>query len=111
MRAVQTTFQVQLIRNHRASWLRDGQGLAAMGAYAAARSGEGTRAAELLERGRALMLSEVLQRDRAELDRLPGAAGADLARRFRAAAATITVLESTLDEAASAKTLPARAAG
>jgi hypothetical protein len=59
-------------RADKESWLADAQELAAAGACAGARAGEGRRAVVVLERGRAVLLADALQRRAAAR---PAAAG------------------------------------
>ena len=81
----------QVIRADKESWLRAADGLAAL-ALAEAATGNLRGAALALEAGRGLLVSERLERDRADLGRLEDERR-DLARRFRAAAALVDRLE------------------
>ena len=85
--------RTQLTRGDRTSWLRRVEGLSAAGAHADARLGDPAAAALLAERGRALLLSDALDRDRTRLERL-AATRPDLAARFSAAAVAVRELES-----------------
>jgi hypothetical protein len=80
--------RTQLTRQDRTSWLRTADGVATAGAEALARLGRVAEAVVVAERGRALLLSDALDRDRPRLDRLL-AVRPDLARRLRAAAAAV----------------------
>ena len=80
--------RTQLTRRDRTSWLRAADGLAGTGAHALVRVGDPVAAALLAERGRALLLTDALDRDRARLDRL-ATARPDLAARFWAAVAVV----------------------
>ncbi|MCU7729932.1 tetratricopeptide repeat protein [Actinoplanes sp. KI2] len=82
---LETLVSIQLTRAHQESWLTAMGGVAADTAYAHTRGARGEQAVLALERGRSLLLTEVLERDRgirdlASLDR------ADLTDRFRRAA-------------------------
>ncbi|WP_328475084.1 hypothetical protein OHA21_17390 [Actinoplanes sp. NBC_00393] len=77
----------QLIAGDRETWLLATQHLPVAGAYAAAQAGHAEQAALRLETGRAMSLSEALQRDQRRLAGLDAdAALRPLAQRFRAAA-------------------------
>jgi hypothetical protein len=80
--------RTQLTRRDRTSWLRAADGLAAAGAHALARLGDPAAAALAAERGRGLLLSDALDRDRPKLDRLVADRPA-LATRFRAAVTAV----------------------
>jgi hypothetical protein len=90
--ATRALFRAQLARADKESWLRDAQGLATDGAYAFVARSALRDAVLALERGRALLLSEALEREWADLTRLE-AAHAALAARFRAGAARVRLLE------------------
>ncbi|MFI9248713.1 CHAT domain-containing protein [Streptomyces sp. NPDC053069] len=91
--AMEQLFRAQLTRTTKESRLRDAQGLAVAAAHALARSGDATGAAVALERGRALILSEALERGRARLEQLTAAGRADLVERYRRGSAALTALE------------------
>ena len=61
---------MQLRRAHKQAWLREAQGLYSLAAFAQARIGNWQSAVVMIEHGRARLLSEVLERDRADLERL-----------------------------------------
>jgi hypothetical protein len=84
--AMEQLFRTQLTRTHKEQWLRDAQGLPVRAAYARAQSGDKPRAVEDLERGRAQLLSEALQRVQTGVARLADAGRADLKDRDEAAA-------------------------
>jgi len=86
MEAIERLYRAQLTRRAKESWLRAAQGIPARAAYALARSGDVKEAAVALERGRARLLAEVLERDRADLDALEQAHPAHGAGYRRAAA-------------------------
>jgi CHAT domain-containing protein len=65
--AIDDLYQTQLLPGARQTWLADAQGLAASAAFAVARTGELPAAFLVLERGRARLLTEAIQRDRADL--------------------------------------------
>ena len=93
--AARTLFGTQLLRADKESWLRDAHGLTSDGAYALIARSRLPQAATVLERGRALLLSERLALDAADLGRLASRAP-PLAARFRAAAAEVRRLEAAL---------------
>ncbi len=70
MTAIERLYRVQLTRRAKETWLREARGLPARAAYVRARAGDPTDAVLALERGRARLLSEVLERDRADLSAL-----------------------------------------
>ncbi len=84
--AVERLFRMQLVREHKALWLELAEGMPARAAYALAKLGKLEQAVVTLERGRAVLLSEALQRDHTELDRLAVVGHADLRDRYRRAA-------------------------
>jgi CHAT domain-containing protein/tetratricopeptide (TPR) repeat protein len=73
----------QLDRGHKESWLRDLQEMAAPAAYALAQLGQREEAAVTMERGRARLLAEALQRHRRDLEQLPVRGHEALYRRYR----------------------------
>jgi hypothetical protein len=86
-------FRSQLLRRHKETWLTEAQGLPGRTAFARAKAGSGRAAALDLEHGRALLLSETLERDRVNLERLSDIGRADLAERYRRAADRLAELE------------------
>jgi hypothetical protein len=84
--AAQHLFRSQLLRADKESWLRDAEGLAADSAYAHAVQAQPREAVMALERGRAQLVWDVLERAQADLVRL-GEVRADLVERYRSAAA------------------------
>jgi len=68
--AIKTLLNAHAARQHKETWLRDAQGITAALAYAQAKVGDYEAAVENLESGQARLLSEVLQRDRFELEQL-----------------------------------------
>ncbi len=91
--AAEELYRRQVGRRGREAWLQLAPGLPANAAVAAARAGFGDRAVLALERGRARMLSDALDRDRAEVSDLRDAGRADLAERFSQAAAELAARE------------------
>ena len=85
LQALEQLFLVQVTRLQKETWLRDSQEIAAQAAYALARTGDLAGASAALERGRGLLLSEALQRDRAELGRLAALGWPDLQERYETA--------------------------
>jgi CHAT domain-containing protein/tetratricopeptide (TPR) repeat protein len=89
MDVLQRLFRIQLLREEKEVWLAEWQGLPAEAAYAMVRASRFEDAAIALEVGRGLLLSEALDRDRADLDRLRVTGRADLADAYRAAAGAL----------------------
>jgi tetratricopeptide (TPR) repeat protein len=85
LQALEQLFRTQVTRLHKETWLRDTQGISVSAAYALAQTGDAAGASAALERGRALLLSEALQRDRAHMERLAVTGRADLQERYEAA--------------------------
>ena len=75
----------QLLRSGKESWLREASGLPVRAAYARARAGDAGGAVADLESGRAVILSEALDLQRADLESLVSQRP-DLFERYRAAA-------------------------
>jgi tetratricopeptide (TPR) repeat protein len=86
LQAVEQLFRTQLTRAHKESWLRDAQYMPVLAAYARAKGDDVLGAVEDLERGRAQLLSEALQRDRTSMERLADTGRPDLKDRYEAAA-------------------------
>jgi tetratricopeptide (TPR) repeat protein len=84
-RLAERLLRVQLFRAGKESWLGDAQGLADRASYALAKTGDLAGAVTTLERGRARLLTEVLDRDRADLGRLGEVGREDLRDRYAAA--------------------------
>ena len=76
--ATERLFHTQLARQHKETWLREAIGLPARAAYALGRAGDLSGAVVALESGRAMLLSETLERDRADLNVSATLAGATL---------------------------------
>jgi len=91
--ALQLLTRVQLLRDNKEIPLRQARGMAARAAFALARSGRAQEAVAALETGRTVLLSEVLERDRADLEHLETLGRADLLRRYRDAADEVARLE------------------
>jgi CHAT domain-containing protein len=91
--AVEHLFRVQLLREDKESWLHDARGLHQHGAYALARAGDASAAVTLLEKGRARLLADALERNRVHLERLPELGYVDLYERYKAAALRISAGE------------------
>ena len=64
LEAVDRLYRIQLLRRHRETWLLAAEGLPLRAAYALAANGDPAAAAVTVERGRALLLSDALERDR-----------------------------------------------
>ncbi len=90
--ASELLFQAQLLRAHREIWLREAQRFHAYAAYALAQTGDLHRAVETVERGRARLLSQVLERDQADLTQMERLAPT-VYKRYVAAINRLQVLE------------------
>lgn len=97
LQAMEQLFRGQVTRLHKETWLRDAQGMSVQAAYALARTCDSAGACAALERGRALLLSETLQRDRADLEQLTKTGRADLYERYEAAVSRWNLLSRTGD--------------
>lgn len=84
---------LQTDREHKAIPLRQAEGLAARAAYAYLATNDPASAAVVLETGRALMLSEVLEREHPDLARLEHSEHRSTATRFRAVADAVAAAE------------------
>jgi len=84
--AARKVFEGQLVRRQTESWLQETQGVHARGAHAMAMAGDARAAVRTLEDGRAVLLSEALERDRADLHHLATLERGELADRYRKAA-------------------------
>ena len=91
--ATERLFHTQLARQHKETWLSEAIGLPARAAYALGQAGDLSGAVVALEGGRAMLLSETLERDRADLKRLGDLGRGDLAERYRQAADRLAELE------------------
>jgi hypothetical protein len=78
--------RTQLVREQQEAWLLEVRGFTSSAAYVLAKADAPAEAVVALEQGRAVLLSEALQRDRADLARLLQG-GSDLADRYQRAAA------------------------
>jgi CHAT domain-containing protein/tetratricopeptide (TPR) repeat protein len=91
--ALRELYQVQLRRAHRESTLRAAAGLPVRAAHAAVRAGRPQAAVVALEEGRAVMLSEALERIQTDLSRLMASGREDLAERYQQAAMRLVELD------------------
>jgi CHAT domain-containing protein/tetratricopeptide (TPR) repeat protein len=82
-------FRVQLLRAQKEAWLAQSQGVPGEAAYALFRLGRPQDAVRALESGRGLLISEVLDRDRADLTALAGAGRDDLVLAYQDAASAL----------------------
>ena len=89
LEAVERLFRIQLLRAEKEAWLAESQGLPAEAAYAMYRAGRWEEAVVALEAGQSLLLSEVLERDRARLERLTDTEHVALVEQFRAASTAL----------------------
>jgi CHAT domain-containing protein len=100
MTAIERLYRVQPTRRAKETWLQEARGNPARAGYAIARAGDLTNAVLALERGRARLLSEILERDRADLSALEQA-HPDRYAAYRRAADRVAALsgqELHLDE-------------
>ena len=91
--AAEDLYRRQVGRSGREQWLKAAPGLAADAAVANAKAGRAQRAVLAIERGRARMLSDALDRDRAQVGGLRDGGRSDLAERFTQAAADLAARE------------------
>lgn len=98
--AMRGLFQAQLLRPAKETWLGSAQGLPAETAVVRARAGDARDAALALEGGRALLLSEALERDRAQVEDLRALGRHDLAVRYQRTAERWADLTHLVDAAA-----------
>jgi len=93
LEAAENLYQASLLRSSKEAELAETADLYRRAAYASARSGDLQNAVVALERGRARLLSEALERDRADLETLKRT-HPDLYERYHGVASDIAVLES-----------------
>ena len=89
MAAVRSLFQAQLLRRHKELWLVTAGRFAAEAGYTHVRNGDPQLAVQSLERGRSMLLSEALDRDRADLADLDERGHSSLRSRFARAVKTV----------------------
>jgi hypothetical protein len=85
--AIHRLFRAQLGSGEKETWLREAVGIPTVAAYAAAAAGDLRDAVAAFEGGRALILSEILDLDAANVMSLAAAGRDGLAGRYRSAAA------------------------
>ncbi|MEU5525038.1 CHAT domain-containing protein [Streptomyces sp. NPDC047860] len=93
LKAMHQLVRAQTTRAQRETWLREARRLPARAAFAMVRAGRVPQAAAGFEHGRALVLSEVLERERVDLSRLRAQGHQALADRYQLAAQRVTALE------------------
>ncbi|MCZ2860992.1 CHAT domain-containing protein [Blastococcus sp. VKM Ac-2987] len=91
--AADRLYPLQLGRDRKTATLAEARLVAANAGYALAQVGRPQDAVVVMERGRARLLGDALDRERAELGTLAAAGHADLADRFVDCAARVTALE------------------
>jgi CHAT domain-containing protein len=91
--AIDSLLRVQLGRASKESWLREAQGLFSRAAYCLARASDPTGAVVALEQGRANLLTDALERDRANLAALQQS-NPTIYRQYREAAERAATLEA-----------------
>jgi CHAT domain-containing protein/tetratricopeptide (TPR) repeat protein len=96
--AVDRLFRTQVLREHKGLWLEEANGLHATAAYALAKLGRPQQAVVTLERGRAVLFSEALDREGHGLEGLAGLGHDELRARFDRAVARLAELESAMDD-------------
>ena len=87
--AMQLLFHAQTLRGHQETWLREFASVPTEAASAAAKANDLVGAVVALERGRAMILSESLSRELADLDQIAGEGHTDETERFQSAAAEL----------------------
>ena len=92
LRAAAQLYRFQPLRRHKQTWLRAAEGLAARAAYAWVITGGAKQAVAAQEWGRALLFSEALQREHANLEDLDARAPL-LAGRYRELVQRLALLE------------------
>jgi hypothetical protein len=93
--AVRLMLKRQLSRGHKEAWLREARALTALAAVALARSGDLEQAVLAMENGRAFLLSEALEGERAQHEAMLASVPRELAGRYLQAAARLGALERT----------------
>ena len=88
--AVENLFRAQLLRGNKETWLHEARGLHARGAYAYAVAGDAKLAVQMLEQGRARLMADAMERDRARLEQLPALGFAELYQQYTRAAQRIS---------------------
>ena len=96
LQALEQLFRAQVTRLHKETWLRDTQEISVQAAFALAQTGDAAGASAALERGRGLLLSEALLRNRAELARLAEMDRTDLKERYESAVSHWNELSRTV---------------
>ncbi len=94
-RATDILVTVQWDRAAKSDWLREVQGLAARGAYALSQRSQLSQSVEALEGGLARLLSEALEGNRRDLERLPSLGYGSLYGRYRMGTASWAALMQT----------------
>jgi CHAT domain-containing protein/tetratricopeptide (TPR) repeat protein len=87
--------RAQVRRNAKEDWIRKAEGLSARAAFARCRARDPLGGALALEIGRALLLSEALERNRLDLEALAAAGYGEVARGYATAAERWTALVHT----------------
>ena len=100
LQALEQLSRIQVTRLQKESWLRDIREIPVHAAYALARIRDLTGASAALERGRGILLSEALQRDRADLQRLTDMGRPNLQERYETAASRWNQLSRAADATA-----------
>ncbi|GAB3061349.1 hypothetical protein GCM10027053_24540 [Intrasporangium mesophilum] len=84
--ALDTVVRTQLRRDAKADWISTAQGLSSSASLARHESGDEVGGVLALEQGRALILTEALERNRLDLEALTSAGHAEIALQYAAAA-------------------------
>jgi tetratricopeptide (TPR) repeat protein len=90
----QRLFREQLLRSQKETWLTQSQGVPDEAAYALVRLGRPQDAVRALESGRGLLISEILDRDRANLTDLNQVGRDDLVMAYQKAASALDLVMS-----------------
>jgi hypothetical protein len=89
MAAVRSLFQTQLLRRHKELWLVTAGRFAAEAGYAHVQNGDPQLAVRSIERGRSMLLSEAMERDRADPVDLDERGHSSLRSRFARAVESV----------------------
>lgn len=91
-------FKTQPLRKQKEVWLKEAQELPSLAAYALAKSGNLIGAVDALESGRAYLLTEAIEQNRRDLDRLPSLGFGDFLQTYYEAVNKLNSLQSQLQQ-------------
>jgi CHAT domain-containing protein/exonuclease VII small subunit len=95
VQALGRLYQAQVLRSDKETWLSEAQRIHSLAAYALARADQIAEAVEVIEKGRARLLMELLERHRAELKRLSELGYAEIFRQYSQAVDHLAYLEKS----------------